>query len=338
MTEEQIKVGIARYVCSRFMDARKTTLRRKILVEFEDLDVLNEMEVRNLVRAKEQHENYLPTVGSFAILGDGDDLYQFARTAFERTIRALWELYRSDGCEVDHEVVEFAIFADSLYPDPAPDGLIELGLYLVMEFGVIQAMKMSGDQIIAERFRVAERVIKMRDPLPWWTQRVAASREPLRRFGAPIENYLAPLDIESGGEKVTTELFDDSSFWSLINPELEAEARPRFEAGHYADAVESALKVVAEKVRGRTGLTIDGSDLMHKAFSPKGARLVFDDPIPATQVSMQQGYMELFAGAMTGIRNPKAHGMVQLDRRRCIHFLFLASLLADKVDEAVDAP
>jgi hypothetical protein len=41
---------------------------------------------------------------------------------------------------------------------------------------------------------------------------------------------------------------------------------------------------------------------------------------------------------MTGIRNPKAHGMVQLDRRRSIHFLFLASLLADKIDEAVNAP
>jgi uncharacterized protein (TIGR02391 family) len=73
---------------------------------------------------------------------------------------------------------------------------------------------------------------------------------------------------------------------------------------------------------------------MNQVFSPKSPRLVFDDPSPETRESIQVGYMEIFAGAMTGIRNPKAHGLVKIDSRRCIHFLFLASLLADKIDEA----
>ena len=44
--------------------------------------------------------------------------------------------------------------------------------------------------------------------------------------------------------------------------------------------------------------------------------------------------MEIFAGAMTGIRNPKAHSNIVLDENRAIHLLHLASLLMYKLDEA----
>jgi len=43
--------------------------------------------------------------------------------------------------------------------------------------------------------------------------------------------------------------------------------------------------------------------------------------------------MQIFAGAMTGIRNPKAHANIVIDRNRAIHLLFLASLLFFKLDE-----
>jgi uncharacterized protein (TIGR02391 family) len=336
MTEEQIKAKIAKVVCERFVNMGETTKRHAILVGFENPDVLDQMVQRTLIRTFGNRNDYLPTVGTFALLGDDNELYQDARVAFEKTTDALWNLYRSEGCEVDHEPVEFAVYANKLYPDPIPHRLITLGLYLAVDFGALSTMKMSADQMAVERFRVAEQVIRMRDPVPWWTQRVVASRAPLQRFGIPFDMASAGPDAEPCEEDVASATSDASSLWSLIHPEVSAEARPRFEAGYYSDAVEWALKVVAEKVRGRTGLTTDGSDLMHSAFSPKKPRLVFDDPIASTRDSMQQGYMELFAGTMTGIRNPKAHGMVRLDQRRCLHFLFLASLLADKVDEAVD--
>jgi hypothetical protein len=49
--------------------------------------------------------------------------------------------------------------------------------------------------------------------------------------------------------------------------------------------------------------------------------------------NIQQGYMDIFAGAMTGIRNPKAHGNIQIDSKQAIHLLFLASLLLHKLDK-----
>ena len=337
MTEEQIKAGIAERVCVRFTNAHTATKRHEILVEFESLELLDEMERRNLIWASDGRTDYWPTVGTFALLGDEHELYQEARAAFVRTTYALWNLFRSEGCEVDHEPVEFAAYTNKLNSDSAPHKLVSLGLYLAREFGVLQPTKMSEDRMTVERFRASEQVIKMRDPVPWWAQRVEASRAPFRPFAAPIELLHATAYEQTDEGEVVTEPFGDIDFWSLIHPAVMAEARPRFQAGHYADAVEWALKVVAKEVRSRTGLTADGSDLMHKAFSPSKPYLVFEDPIPSTQLSMQQGYMEVFAGAMTGIRNPKAHGMVHLDRPRCVHFLFLASLMLYKVDEAVDA-
>ncbi|MGD0629616.1 MAG: hypothetical protein ABR987_09695, partial [Terracidiphilus sp.] len=76
MTEEQVKAGIAKVVCTRFINMRATTSRHAILVDFESLDVLYEMEQRNLVRASEDHNDYRPTVGTFALLGDEHELYQ----------------------------------------------------------------------------------------------------------------------------------------------------------------------------------------------------------------------------------------------------------------------
>ena len=337
MTEEEIKVRIAELVCKRFMDMRQSTSRHMIVAGFEHPDVLDDMEGRNLVYASEQRDGYLPTVGTFALLGDEDGLYQFARMAFERTAYALWNLYCCEGLGTDHEVSEFTTYANQFFPDPAPEGLIPLGLYLAREFAILQTMKMSEDHIEVKAFRVAESAIKVREPGPWWAERVKTSREPSRRFSVPVDVLQAAANGSFDESEPRTPVFDEQGFWSLIHPEIASEARPRFEGAHYADAVESALKVVSQNVRDRTGITLDGSDLMHTAFSPNRPLLIFRDSIPTTQKSMQQGYMEMFAGVMTGVRNPKAHAIVKLDQRRAIHFLFVASFLADKVDEAEDA-
>jgi len=54
-----------------------------------------------------------------------------------------------------------------------------------------------------------------------------------------------------------------------------------------------------------------------------------------TGKDIQKGYMQIFSGAMTGIRNPKVHDNIEIDDKRAIHFLFLASLLIEKVDERI---
>jgi uncharacterized protein (TIGR02391 family) len=131
---------------------------------------------------------------------------------------------------------------------------------------------------------------------------------------------------------------DAGGLWALIHSAIATAARSRFESNHYADAVEAALKEVNSRVKAKvkdaTGREIDGAALMTTAFSLQNPKIELDDLATASGRDIQQGYIQIFAGAMTGIRNPKAHGNISIDEKRAIHLLFLASLLMYKLDEA----
>jgi len=127
--------------------------------------------------------------------------------------------------------------------------------------------------------------------------------------------------------------------WDMLHRSIVEVAQARFAAGHFADAVEAALKhvnqAVKERVKPALVQDLDGAKLMKRVFSIEHPLLELGDLKTESGRSMQQGYMEIFAGAMTGIRNPKAHANVEIGEDRAWHFLILASLLMCKLDETV---
>ena len=152
-------------------------------------------------------------------------------------------------------------------------------------------------------------------------------------------NALTPEDSPLGNLIKETVKLPEVDFWSIIHKDIITVAKNKFEDGYYADAVESAFKEinkrVKEIVKNKTGKELDGSSLMYYAFSEKDPIIVLDDPSSETGRNIQKGYMQIFAGAMIGIRNPKAHENITISRERAIHFIFLASLLMYKLDEAI---
>jgi uncharacterized protein (TIGR02391 family) len=128
------------------------------------------------------------------------------------------------------------------------------------------------------------------------------------------------------------------TLWDLIHPEIAKVARTRFESNHFADAIEAALKEVNSAVKAMvkraSGRELDGVGLMTTAFSVQNPIIELDDISTVSGKDIQQGYMQIFAGAMTGIRNPKAHDNINIGETRAIHLLFLASLLMYKLNEA----
>jgi len=101
--------------------------------------------------------------------------------------------------------------------------------------------------------------------------------------------------------------------------------------------VEAAFKeintLIKEHVKRRKGEELDGAPLMNKAFSVNNPVVILDDLSTKPGRNVQQGYMQIFAGSMIGIRNPKAHANVTIDDMRARHSLYLASLLAHRFDE-----
>ena len=147
-----------------------------------------------------------------------------------------------------------------------------------------------------------------------------------------VKRLLDKTDVDS--EPTPTDWF-----WELVHPRICALARPRFDAGFFGDAVESSFKEVNDVVKRlhlqETDNEADGSGLMTSAFSPGNPSIRLNELVSESDRNIQQGYMQIFAGAMTGIRNPKAHANLNPDSRKALHLISLASLLMNKIDERI---
>ena len=99
---------------------------------------------------------------------------------------------------------------------------------------------------------------------------------------------------------------------------------------HYSQAVFDAFKYIEVQVRIKSGLSdLLGVDLMRQAFSAKNGPLKNSNLPDGEQVAQ----MELFAGAIGFIKNPKSHKMLTLSEEKCIELLHLANYLLRVLDE-----
>ena len=120
-----------------------------------------------------------------------------------------------------------------------------------------------------------------------------------------------------------------------LQPVIEAMAGSLYRDGHYANAIEAAVKALNEMVRGKSGITDkDGSNLMEVVFNPSTPILKFNPLADQSDKDEQRGFMMMFSGAVAGLRNPRAHKFIQDDPERALEFIAFVSLLAKLLDKA----
>ncbi len=119
-------------------------------------------------------------------------------------------------------------------------------------------------------------------------------------------------------------------------PELQSVSRKLFADGHYAQAVAQSLICLNNNVKEKSELADeDGASLMRKAFSANSPVLRINDNSTQSEKDEQLGYMDIFAGAMTGIRNPRVHEHELVDDPdQALELLSLANHLFRKLDGA----
>jgi uncharacterized protein (TIGR02391 family) len=119
-----------------------------------------------------------------------------------------------------------------------------------------------------------------------------------------------------------------------LHPEIARAASELYRDGHYANAIEDAVKALNGLVRMRSGEALDGTALMQKVFSPNAPILQFNAMADHSDKDEQQGFMMMFAGAVAGLRNPRAHKLIKDDPERALEFIAFVSLLAKLLDGA----
>jgi len=331
MTQEQIVVEVAREICANFLNEGRPTSRHDLMVRFEITNLLSEMETRGLCKPSPNQEEYLPSSGSFAVLPSEEEFFRKAEAAFTSIVRVLRHLFRAEGKGVSY-APDVLFEKAAAMGEPLDAEGIALGLYLAQDFGILSPPKMSEDRMRVDACCIGEHVIDLKEPRRAWAQRARFAREAIPKpMIVPFEMLQSAVYDEEFLDECSEEK-SQRDFWVLLHPSIVPEARKRFRARFYAEAVLAALKVVTLQIKSRTGLNLDGAPLMTRAFSPTQPHLIF-----APGDTETGRYLQIFAGTMMAVRNPKAHDFVEIDATRCIHFLFLASLLAYKLEEAQDA-
>lgn len=134
---------------------------------------------------------------------------------------------------------------------------------------------------------------------------------------------------------------EETDFWTLIHPQIKRVSKALFDGGHYANAAEDAFIEINDRVKKIYAIIKpntpipDGDSAMTTVFSPNNPLIVFDDINTDTGKNVQKGYMQMFAGAISALRNPKAHANIKIDEDEARRRLIYASMLMYKLDEGV---
>jgi uncharacterized protein (TIGR02391 family) len=119
-----------------------------------------------------------------------------------------------------------------------------------------------------------------------------------------------------------------------LHPSIARAASDLYRNGHYANAIEDAVKALNNLVRLCSDVDGDGTSLMETVFSPKKPILRFNDLQDQSDQDEQKGFMMMFSGAVAGLRNPRAHRLIKDDPERALEFIAFVSLLAKLLDGA----
>lgn len=129
--------------------------------------------------------------------------------------------------------------------------------------------------------------------------------------------------------------------WSLIHPQIAQVSKQLYIDGHFANAACDAFIEINDRVKRlyamlRPGDEIpDGTKAMTTVFSDKNPMIEFCERNDDTRRNTQLGYMNMLSGAMSALRNPKAHANIKISAEDAMRRLMFASMLMYKIDEAV---
>lgn len=92
-----------------------------------------------------------------------------------------------------------------------------------------------------------------------------------------------------------------------VHPKIFEFCKAELLAQNYFHSVFEAVKSIAETIRQKTNLTLDGSELIDAAFSIRSPLIKINDLLTETQESEHKGFANLTKGIFGMFRNTMAH-------------------------------
>ncbi|SHG37434.1 TIGR02391 family protein [Flavobacterium fluvii] len=122
-----------------------------------------------------------------------------------------------------------------------------------------------------------------------------------------------------------------------IHPKIYEYCNSELITDNYFHSVFEAVKSIAEEIRIKTGLNLDGSDLVEKALSVTTPLLKINSLGNETEKSEQKGFSNLIKGVFGMFRNTTAHSpkvIWSITEDEALDIMTTISLIHKKIDQA----
>ncbi len=137
----------------------------------------------------------------------------------------------------------------------------------------------------------------------------------------------------------STKVEKDSNIKSFIDKRILNVSEQHFDNEAYSDSVRAAFvelnDIIKKEYLQVSSLESDGDKLMKKVFSVDNPVFKLADTSTEMGKNIQQGYMEMFAGSIKAIRNPKSHMNFKISKLDAIEKLVIASHLLKVFDNRI---
>lgn len=139
------------------------------------------------------------------------------------------------------------------------------------------------------------------------------------RIARSARNVGQPAVVEGRG----VHPFDERN----IHPDIAGVSIKLFDDGHYAQATFEAFKYIDNQVKSVSGIEDTGFSLMMNAFNETAPKIKLTNLKSMSDKDEQKGFRYIFAGTMSGIRNPRGHDNRIDPIDVCLDHLSVASVL-----------
>ncbi len=180
------KAQVAKIVCDEFSIARRGTTRRPLILAIKDGFVLDQMVTQTLLREEENRTLYFPTLGTFALLPDGDPGFLAAGTGTIQVLRTIYDLFETGSPHINIGSNELLEAGRKLH-GAIDQATFNLGIFLVdfPGLGAVQGYSRMDDHIGVRFVTVSERIMMIDDPKSTWERCVEISRQNAQYSEAP---------------------------------------------------------------------------------------------------------------------------------------------------------
>lgn len=186
--------------------------------------------------------------------------------------------------------------------------------------------------------RLSESIVKEQ---PYFSNRVFDHKDALFNNYGMINPFVFGQIYEILKYLISFQYKESNDKWSLIHQKIVDVSKQLYLDGHYSNASCDAFIEVNDRVKKifhilRPNEKVpDGDSAMKIVFSANSPIVELCDRSTDSGQNTQKGYMEMLSGAMSALRNPKAHANITITVDDAMRRLMFASLLMYKIDEAV---